>query len=108
MGYVETSIREVLSGGAVISPDMAGRFLNYFRAAKREEPLKKCSVELDNDELQVISILARGLTNREIGEAHKIRYRYVKTVLSRIYRKFGTSSRSEVVRRAVEMGLVDI
>ncbi len=106
--FIEDSVEEVLSGGAVISPDMAGRFLNYFTAGRREKDEREEKVELSKEEIEVIEILARGLTNREIGEALKIRYRYVKTILSRIYKKFGTSSRSEVVRRAVEMGIIDI
>ncbi|MCX7943758.1 MAG: LuxR C-terminal-related transcriptional regulator [Deltaproteobacteria bacterium] len=65
-------------------------------------------MELTAEELEVIEILARGLTNREISQALKMRYRYVKTVLSKIYKKFGTSSRSEVVRRAIEMGIITI
>ncbi|MCX7959879.1 MAG: LuxR C-terminal-related transcriptional regulator, partial [Deltaproteobacteria bacterium] len=65
-------------------------------------------IELTEEEIEVIGILARGLTNMEIGEALRIRHRYVKTILSRIYKKFGTSSRSEVVRRAVELGIVNL
>jgi len=106
--YIQDSIIEVLGGGAVISPDMAKRFLNYFIANKRESIDEKVSIDLSREEIEVIEILARGLTNREISEALKIRYRYVKTILSKIYKKFGTSSRAEVVRRAVEMGIVKI
>ncbi len=106
--YIEDGISEVLSGGAVISPDMAGRFLNYFSSGKREIKTEEQSVELTREEIEVIGILARGLTNREISEALRLKYRSVKTVLSKIYRKFGTSSRSEVVRRAVEMGIISI
>ena len=106
--YIQDSIIEVLGGGAVISPDMAKRFLNYFIANKRESTDEKVSIDLSREEIEVIEILARGLTNREISEALKIRYRYVKTILSKIYKKFGTSSRAEVVRRAVEMGIVKI
>jgi DNA-binding NarL/FixJ family response regulator len=87
---------------------MAKRFLNYFIANKRESTDEKVSIDLSREEIEVIEILARGLTNREISEALKIRYRYVKTILSKIYKKFGTSSRAEVVRRAVEMGIVKI
>jgi len=106
--YIQDSIIEVLGGGAVISPDMAKRFLNYFIANKRESTDEKVSIDLSREEIEVIEILARGLTNREISEVLKIRYRYVKTILSKIYKKFGTSSRAEVVRRAVEMGIVKI
>lgn len=106
--YVEEAIKEILAGGAVISPDMTARFLNYFSASKRIDVSSHNAVDLDKDEMDVLYILARGLTNREIGETLYMRYRYVKTVLSRIYKKFGTSSRSEVVRRAIEMGLIEI
>lgn len=107
--YIEESIDEVMAGGAVISPDMAGRFLNYFSSFKRENVIRSdAKIELTKEEIEVIEILARGLTNREISEALKIRYRYVKTILSKIYKKFGTSSRSEVVRKAIEMGIIEI
>jgi DNA-binding NarL/FixJ family response regulator len=106
--YIEDAINDVLSGGAVISPDMAGRFLNYFKSNIRLGEIPNNSINLNDEEIEVIEILARGLTNREISEALKIRYRYVKTILSRIYKKFGTSSRSEVVRRAVQMCIIKI
>ncbi len=105
---IEDAVEEVLRGGAVISPDMAGRFLNYFNAGRREYPEIKKDIQFTDEEIEVIEILARGLTNREISETLKIRYRYVKTILSKIYKKFGTSSRSEVVRRSIEMGIIEI
>ncbi|MGC8927244.1 MAG: response regulator transcription factor [Myxococcota bacterium] len=106
--FIEDAIADVLSGGAVISPDMAGRFLNYFGSGERSAQPHSKMIDLNSEEIEVIEILARGLTNREISEALRIRYRYVKTILSRVYKKFGTSSRAEVVRRAVEMGIIKV
>lgn len=105
--YIREGIKCVLSGGAIISPDMAKKFLNYFTSNKVEVNIEP-KVELTGDEIEVIEILARGLTNKEISDALRIKYRSVKTILSKIYKKFGTSSRSEVVSRAIRMGLINI
>jgi DNA-binding NarL/FixJ family response regulator len=55
----------------------------------------------------VLNAVARGLSNREIGEQLWISEQTVKFHLRNIYRKLGFSSRTEAARHAYRSGLAD-
>ena len=56
-------------------------------------------------ELEVVALLARGLTNRQIAEMLVISERTATTHVSHILNKLGFSSRSQIAAWAVERGL---
>ncbi len=104
---IRDGILEVMRGGVVIEPRLAKRFWNYFQSVQsteaREEPSILTEVERD-----VIQMIARGLTNQEAGRVLDLERRTVRTHLSHIYRKLGTSSRSEAVVIALRKGLITL
>ena len=53
-------------------------------------------------------MIARGLTNQETGKVLNLERRTVRTHLSHIYRKLGTSSRSGAVVIALRKGLINL
>jgi DNA-binding NarL/FixJ family response regulator len=57
-------------------------------------------------EWQILELLAQGHTNREIGERLPISVKTVETYRSRIVDKLGLRSRAEIVRFALELGLL--
>lgn len=57
-------------------------------------------------ELEVLSIMVRGRTNREIAEALLISPSTAKLYVQRILEKLGVSDRTHAAVRAVELGLV--
>ena len=57
---------------------------------------------LSPQELQIASMVIRGLTNREIGERLFISHRTVGSHLYRMFPKLGISSRAELLRLAAE------
>jgi DNA-binding NarL/FixJ family response regulator len=102
------AIQDVLDGGTVIEPRLARRFWNYFQSAQggaAEDAARSLLSEVERDILQMV---ARGLTNQEAGRVLKLDRRTVRTHLSHIYRKLGTSSRSEAVVRALQKGLIHL
>jgi len=57
-------------------------------------------------EVEVLRLLARGLTNARIAEELYISPRTVTTHLGSVYRKIGTSTRAEAARFALEHDLL--
>ena len=60
---------------------------------------------LSDREEQVLSLIAEGLTNREIADHSYISINSVKTYVRSAYRKIGVSSRSQAVAWALRHGL---
>jgi DNA-binding NarL/FixJ family response regulator len=61
---------------------------------------------LTRKELEVLSRLAEGRSNKEIADALYVTPATVKTHLAHIYNKLGVTGRQEAVARAVELGLL--
>jgi two-component system response regulator NreC len=57
-------------------------------------------------EWQILELLAQGYTNREIAESLPISVKTVETHRARIVEKLGLRSRAELVRFALELGLL--
>jgi LuxR family maltose regulon positive regulatory protein len=64
-------------------------------------------MSLTSAELRLLPYLATHLTFPEIGNRLFLSRNTVKTEAVSIYRKFGASSRSEAIERAIEVGLID-
>lgn len=59
-------------------------------------------------ELEVLQLMAQGLANKQIALALTISEHTVKFHLSSLYAKMGISSRTEAVRRGIELGLISL
>jgi DNA-binding NarL/FixJ family response regulator len=103
---IRDGILEVLGGGTVIEPRIARRFWNYFQSVRGSG--QDGESVLDPVEADILQMIARGLTNRETGTVLHLERRTVRTHLSHIYRKLGTSSRSEAVVIALRKGLINL
>jgi DNA-binding NarL/FixJ family response regulator len=102
---LEAAIREAVAGGTVIDPRLARRFWNYFAAVQgRSEE----GYGLTADELDVLSLIARGLSNPETAQTLGASRRTVKGHLESIYRKLGVSSRVEATVKALQAGLIKL
>ena len=100
-----TAIRRVADGDAVFSPRLAGFVLDAF--AGTEAP----SVDEDLDRLtqrerEVLRLIARGYTYKEVGKALFISVKTVETHVSAVLRKLQLSNRHELTRWATSRRLV--
>jgi LuxR family maltose regulon positive regulatory protein len=68
-------------------------------------PLRDIPALLSQRELEVVRYLPTRLSAIEIAEHLYISYNTLKSHMRSIYRKFGVSSRQELIRRAEELGL---
>ena len=90
----------VHGGGSVIAPHLAGHLLRqYQRASKGEtEDLRN---QLSARELEVLRLVAQGLTDRQIAQQIYVSPRTAQNHLARIRDKTGLRRRSELTRWAV-------
>jgi DNA-binding NarL/FixJ family response regulator len=59
-------------------------------------------------ELDVVQLVAEGLTARQIASRLKVSPRTVETHIAKLYVKFGVRSRIQAIQRAAALGLVDL
>jgi NarL family two-component system response regulator LiaR len=64
------------------------------------------SLGITNRELEILSLIARGLSNREIATQLFVSENTVKTHCSRAFDKLGAARRTQAVQRAKEFGLL--
>ena len=103
----ERAIRDVIAGGAPISPGVAGHILARVRAgATAANP--PSSGPLTDKETQVLSDLARGFSYKEVAQRQRISHHTVADHVKAIYRKLSVNSRSQAVFEAMQSGLIDL
>jgi two-component system response regulator NreC len=104
------AIAMVMKGQVYIDPAMGQRVMQDLLdpKAQDEEPLEegKGLESLSLRERQVLTLLAHGYTNREAAEKLGLSMRSVETYRSRMAEKLGFQSKVDLVRYALEMGLL--
>ena len=93
------NVRAAARGETVLASAVACRLLGRMRA----EPAPR-SEQLSARETQVLALVARGLTNAEIGRELFLSEATVKTHLLRASGKLGVSGRTAAVTKAIETG----
>ena len=105
---VANAIRAVVTGQSLISPSMASKLLSEFNNLAKAAQQKVLAPRLTDRELQVLKLVAQGLSNREVAEQLFISENTVKNHVRNILEKLGMQSRVEVVVHALREGLVDL
>jgi DNA-binding NarL/FixJ family response regulator len=105
---IVSSIHELKAGGSPISPGIARRVLERFRAhgPGRAPPPAKEATPLTERELELLRLTAKGLSFDTIGELMGISPHTVVAHVRKIYRKLAVHSRGEAVYEATQLGLL--
>lgn len=96
------SIRAVAGGQSVFDSGVASRIISGRASAGNDADA------LSEREMDVLQLMAKGLSNKEIGRSLWIGETTVKTHVSHILRKLGQADRTSAVLAAVKTGLVRI
>jgi DNA-binding NarL/FixJ family response regulator len=97
------AIRTVAAGDALLSPTVTRRVIKEFGRMPRPSPPKELE-ELSERELEVFRLVARGLSNAEIGQELFISETTVKTHVGHILQKLNLRDRVQAVVLAYQTG----
>ncbi|MDP9134887.1 MAG: response regulator transcription factor [Actinomycetota bacterium] len=102
------AVRVVAAGDALLAPSITRRLIEQFARAARPEPgtVPAALVELTSRELEVLRLLARGLSNAEIAAELVLGENTIKTHVAHLLSKLGLRDRVQAVVLAYETGLV--
>ena len=100
------AIRVVAEGQALLAPSVTRRLVEEFALRPRPAERPAAFSELTPRELEVLGLLARGLSNVEIAAELVVGDATVKTHVARILQKLGLRDRVQAVVLAYEAGLV--
>jgi two-component system response regulator NreC len=99
---VVAAVREVTAGGRYVNPELGARLVAAEARARRQAE----GDGLSEREQEVLRLLALGHTNQEIAGQLVISVRTAETHRTHIMEKLGVSSRAELVRYALDRGLL--
>jgi DNA-binding NarL/FixJ family response regulator len=97
-------LREVMSGGAPISPEVASRVIALFQKIR---PPEEADYHLTPHELRLLKMLSEGHSYKSAAAALHSSVNTVKFHTRSIYAKLQVHSKSEAVAKALRTGLVD-
>ncbi|WP_404286268.1 LuxR C-terminal-related transcriptional regulator [Glutamicibacter arilaitensis] len=101
---ISDAVRRVAGGDAVFSPRLAGFVLDAFGGAKVHEAtgIDEELDSLSDRELQVMRLIARGYSYKEVAKELFISVKTVESHVSNVLRKLQLSNRHELTRWAVD------
>ena len=96
------SIRELVRGESPVDPRAARMMIHLLQ----ERPEADAPDRFTLREIEILRLIAEGLTNREIAERLYLSENTVKTYIQGIYQKLDAHNRIEAVMRATKWGLL--
>ncbi|MFC7504257.1 response regulator [Nocardioides sp. CPCC 206347] len=105
---VAQGIRVVADGQSLISPSMAAKLIDEFKTMSTPERTAGTALKLTERELEVLRLVARGLSNRDVASQLAISENTVKNHVRNILEKLQLHSRMEAVMYAVRAKLVNL
>ncbi len=100
-----SAIEAVDQGGTVIEPKLAKEFWRYFKGV---EAPPRAEAVLEADELELLQLVAKGLSNQEAAGVLGLGRRNVRTKLAKVYAKLGAHSHVDAVVVALKRGLIQV
>jgi DNA-binding NarL/FixJ family response regulator len=102
------ALRRIVGGERAVPPGFELAPTELHRRAPQATAGRDMRVELTARERDVLTLLADGLTMRQIARRLGISPRTVETHVAKLYRKLGARARLDAVARAARLGLLDL
>jgi DNA-binding NarL/FixJ family response regulator len=102
-GELFKAIRAVNKGESLIEPAIAGRVLDRLAELSRQTQSPEA---LSERELEVLTLIAKGASNKLIATSLNIGESTVKTHIQNIFHKLNVGDRTEAVTEAIKKGIV--
>ena len=103
------AIRALHSGESVLHPSVARKVLDHFVSASASKSEKQTPLDtLTEREIDVLRLVTKGLSNKEIGDELVLSVRTVQGHLRSIFGKLHVGSRTEAVFQALKEGWVSL
>src|SRR5215218_4878971 len=97
-GKLMENIREAVSGGAPMSPEVASRVIRLFREVR---PPERVDYDLTPHETRLLKLLVEGHNYTTAAEELKVSYNTIKFHMRHIYEKLQVHSKSEAVAKVL-------
>jgi DNA-binding NarL/FixJ family response regulator len=94
------AVRDVHAGNSALDASIVQKMMVQVASGSKPQPVEK----LTNREMEVLTLVAQGFTNKAIGVQLGISDRTVQGHLAHIFNKLQAGSRTEAVMRAVSLG----
>ena len=101
------AVRTLAAGDALLAPSVTRRLIEHYVGQSRTDPELSAGIDgLTDRELDVMRLVARGMTNAEIAKELILGEGTVKTHVTAVLSKLGLGNRAQIVVAAYEGGLV--
>ncbi|MFP6883034.1 MAG: response regulator transcription factor [Roseibacillus sp.] len=100
------SIRQVMRGGAPMTPEVAKKVLDAFANSDLVPGTEGGDYGLTAREQEILRLLAEGLLKKEIADALSISVNTVSTHLRRVYDKLHVNTNTGAVAKALREGII--
>jgi len=98
------SIRAVMRGERIISPNLVSTMLSDYQLLSREKAIRE--VGLDSSDLEILAAIASGASNKEIAQQLYWSEATVKRRVQDILEKFGATNRAQAIAEALRRGWI--
>ncbi|MCB0317877.1 MAG: response regulator transcription factor, partial [Bdellovibrionales bacterium] len=101
---LEFALKSIISGKTYLSPSITESIMSASGSSEEENLVKK----LTDRELEILKLIAEGISNKQIGKMLHISSRTVDTHRSNILKKLEVKSNQELVKIAISHNLIDL
>lgn len=106
---ISYAIDEIIAGRQVFSNDQDATAMDQLgQFIRHSREVADVNSVLTDREMDVLKLIAQGLTTRQMGSRLGLSDRTIESHISKLYRKLGAKTRVQVVMKAAALGLIDI